>query len=217
MKRYILFGATIGVLVIVAVAMVRRAEVRTAQRFKDQIASLNDEITTVRREGDVKRGLMALQLAGPSLSPASAVKSDTPAIAAVSSAQVEPVAKKQRDPDNAEIVSQLDEKLYAEPQDASWSSRAAKQIMDLLTVGLEPGTLIRSAECRKTFCRIETSHRDLGGFRKFVDTSFAGHEIKPWNGAFASFVTDQSSGTLLAVSYLSRENENLPSPSPIDE
>jgi hypothetical protein len=72
--------------------------------------------------------------------------------------------------------------------------------------------VVRSADCRGSLCRIETSHTGVDEYRAFVQRAFLTSETRLWDaGFFAGVLAEPEPGQpIVNVAYLAREGQNLP-------
>jgi hypothetical protein len=127
----------------------------------------------------------------------------------------EPVRARSRN--GAELSDHYAAAFTAEAEDAEWATSARHIATDRVRSDLPSGSELRSIDCRKSMCRIETSHTDRRTFQEFVRKAFSDPATGVWNGgSFSGIVSDNSepSGTVIVVSYLAREGSELPPPDP---
>lgn len=109
-----------------------------------------------------------------------------------------------------EVVARLEEAVHGEPEDPHWS----RQAEDLARAKLErtlTTSRLESVHCGASVCRLETSHPSQEALEQFREQVLMAPEPVLWNGAaYSSVQGDARAGTLVLVSYLSREGRPLP-------
>lgn len=125
-----------------------------------------------------------------------------------------------RDPTNTEIVAQIDRKFYAEPADAPWGQSHMPRLLAHLEACVPAGTIVERAECRATLCRIQAAHVNQDAYGRYVAPCIASPGRTLWNAGVGSFVLDDSDlipadRPLTSVSYVAREDEEIPLVDPV--
>lgn len=88
--------------------------------------------------------------------------------------------------------------------DQSWSIGTATEVQAKVFARLPKDSRLMSIECRKSMCRLETSHHDEQTYQAFLSKSLAAPDFN-WQGAIAySTSRDDSSGEIAAVAYMMR-------------
>jgi hypothetical protein len=173
------------------------------------MAELRKKVSQVEREPptpiDRPAAPMIAYVSAPSEPPSAAEPTSTvkPAAAPTASAA-------QHAPTNEEVRDHYEMSFIGEYADAAWSQKARGLASERLKATLPDSSAVRSIDCRTSMCRIETSHADLEHYRQFVQKSFMDPESSIWNAATYSSITDDSSGNLVVVSYVSRDGQPLP-------
>ena len=67
------------------------------------------------------------------------------------------------------------------------------------------GSLVVDVECRGESCRIEASHPDVAGYKRFIQSTFMTEAARPWNGGLETLVSTESPSNVTSVSYFGRE------------
>ncbi len=103
---------------------------------------------------------------------------------------------------------------FARAAAATSGTQAAKNLAAAATKVLPEGSAIRSIECREAICRVETTHRGLGNYHKFLSAAFTNAETQIWTGPLrhqsVSEPADVQHGDFVAVSFLGQEGSELP-------
>jgi hypothetical protein len=106
-----------------------------------------------------------------------------------------------------DYAAQLDEQLDAEPVDHAWASEGeALAKASFAALGAE--SVVGTAQCRSTLCRVEISHDAESGHDSAVT---AIRDDRTWTGPFIAIPMNDGSGPKTVV-YLGREGESMPSP-----
>lgn len=110
-----------------------------------------------------------------------------------------------------ELQSRMEEAVYTESVDPSWSRQAEDQARAGLQQLLGDSSRLESVRCSASLCRIETSHRSRDDLQRFSEQTVLSPQPALWNGAmFASLSPDSREGHLISVIYLAREGRPLP-------
>jgi hypothetical protein len=109
-----------------------------------------------------------------------------------------------------QIVAFFDSKFEVETVDPSWSETARATVSRALAPHLPPGSSLGHVECRTNTCRVETTHGSVDQFKEFMQSSFVTRNPELWNGAWSSWVVDPEAPQPVAVSFIAREGQNLP-------
>jgi hypothetical protein len=121
-----------------------------------------------------------------------------------------PVATERRRMTKQDMCDRYEIAFMSEPEDSVWASSARHVATERIQAVLPVGSALRAVDCRTSFCRIETSHGDMAHYKQFIDRALVEPQSSVWNGATFTAVTDSSSANIIAVSYVSREGQNLP-------
>jgi hypothetical protein len=113
-------------------------------------------------------------------------------------------------PSEQEVVARLEEAVHGEPIDPQWSRQAEELARARLERTLTTSRL-ESVHCGATVCRLETSHPNQEALEQFREQVLMAPQPVLWNGAaYSSVQGDARAGTLVTVSYLTREGRPLP-------
>jgi hypothetical protein len=115
--------------------------------------------------------------------------------------------------DMAEVSERIQGVFAQQGTDAQWTARASQTAREKLSSALPERSSLRTLECRSSMCRIETEHDDMAQMQQFMEEAFMDPQKRPWNGGFFAMpVSDPDTGKVVVVSYLAREDEELPMP-----
>jgi hypothetical protein len=108
-----------------------------------------------------------------------------------------------------EYFVQVESAFAGESRDHAWNPRAALDAK--IGEVLPKGSALRSLECKRSMCRMETVHRSAENYRNFAKSFTALREDGPplWTGPTFFHRLHQSSGAgepLVSVAYLGRES-----------
>lgn len=109
-----------------------------------------------------------------------------------------------------QIVAFLDSKFDVETVDPSWSETARETVSRALSPHLPAGSSLERVECRTNICRVETKHGNVDQFHEFMQSSFVTRNPDLWNGGWSSWVVDPEAPQPVAISFIAREGQNLP-------
>jgi hypothetical protein len=109
-----------------------------------------------------------------------------------------------------QIIAFLDSKFDVEATDPSWSETARAKVLHALVPHLPAGASLERIECRTNSCRVETKYGNLDQFREFFQASFMKPNPDLWNSGSTTYVLDPSVPEPVAVSFIAREGQNLP-------
>ena len=134
-----------------------------------------------------------------------------PAVASADPADQSAQPAKFTDAERREHVAEV---FDAERTDPSWHGEADAR--SLFRQVLPAGSALRSVACRKSLCRVETSHPDAEARRAYVNALAMpnpGREM-PFAGMLFDAEDDQAENgqTLRSVTYLVRTGYDLPNP-----
>jgi hypothetical protein len=126
-----------------------------------------------------------------------------------------PAVEPARAPDaGARVVGESEEYLMeafaAESADPTWARAAEDTIEYKLSEQLPSASTIQSVECRTLLCRIATVHHDETLFGEFLMNAFKDPDKRIWPGEAFTLQSSRAGGEVVAVSYLAREGESLP-------
>jgi hypothetical protein len=169
------------------------------------IGQLKASVENLRRQIDMDRALIARERERPAPITDTTAHADSPAppSAVEEERREEPVT-------GVEIIAELDESFSDETVDAAWSRTASSQASDALTSHLTPGSRLTQLECRADLCRVETRHPTLDQYQEFANASFMTADSGLWNGGFSSWVVEQTSDEVVAISYIAKEGHAIP-------
>lgn len=109
------------------------------------------------------------------------------------------------------LRERMDQCFTQERPDPSWAAQAKQQVEASLAAVLPSSSAIRSVECRTTMCRIESTHGDREQYQRFIQDGLMNPDKQAWNGAFLALrFGEPTDGPMLAVVYVAREGEELP-------
>jgi hypothetical protein len=116
------------------------------------------------------------------------------------------LARQESDPtkQQAQLVAQLEDDFRSEHRDPKWSDQGTNEAVRALSRDLPQGTKLGKVECRLTMCRVESSHVSVDAFQAFVRSGLLSHDRQLWNGGFSSYVVDQSSSGVSALTFIER-------------
>jgi len=115
-----------------------------------------------------------------------------------------------QDAGTAAIHEHLESLFVQDQPDAEWAERAKTIVSEKLPSLLPEGSFVRSFDCRASFCRLETSHKDQESYWKFIKGAFADRSRQLWNAETYSVPLNDDPVDGLLVSYIARENQSLP-------
>lgn len=221
-KLLVLFGIALGAGVIAVVASPRIAT--TSNRTHDDGHNAREpsavELQELRDQVERLRGEM--RSARSSQAP-----DEAPAVAAVAPPTNPNPTSETGVPTRSQEVQarefertyqeRADRVFFAEARDPQWAPDAT--LSASLSKFLPQGSVVRSLECRTTFCRVETSHPDPDLYQQFLSAAFgpppqdetAVSDVPMWRGT-TMFVrqNERSERNVRAVAYLAREGYALP-------
>ncbi|WP_437512649.1 hypothetical protein [Sorangium sp. So ce1099] len=124
-----------------------------------------------------------------------------------------PTPAEPRPVDMAAVSARIQDVFTQQGTDAQWTARASQTAREKLSSALPDRSSLRTVECRSSMCRIETEHDDMAQMQQFMQEAFMDPQKRPWNGGFFAMpVSDPDTGKVVVVSYLAREDEELPIP-----
>jgi ATP-dependent exoDNAse (exonuclease V) beta subunit len=196
-----------------------REQVRRNDQLTQRVEALQRHVTQLEEKGaarssehvswrEVARGAGTRTLA-PGTIPASAAAGDT-------STEVSPRAVRPDAPEAEEMAAHIGSEFAAQDDDVGWSRPAEKRLLLALSEQLPEGSLLQDVRCRASLCEMRSSHVDRERYQSFVDAATAARTGELWNGAFATFITEESKGGLQALTYLAKEGQELPMPAAED-
>jgi hypothetical protein len=106
----------------------------------------------------------------------------------------------------------LDRQFEAEAPDRAWAPLAEQEARRALQTEVGSDTSVNHIDCRATWCRIETVHRDVESFKAFADKSLLSRQRQLWNGGVNATIRDDSAGSVVAVTFITREGHAMPLP-----
>jgi hypothetical protein len=176
----------------------------TGPAHDEELAHMKHEIEQMRRASVGMRQLV--QQAALSASAENAVEPAQPGLAAAQSAHAPALTRE-------EHLAYIETEFGNEVGNAEWNP--TNDLRGKLTPILPEGSSIRSLQCRRTMCRVETSHKDLVSYQAFARAFvLPGDNGQPlWMGASVFNVTTPpgpNDESLVTVAYLAREG--LPEP-----
>jgi hypothetical protein len=95
--------------------------------------------------------------------------------------------------------------------DAAWSRAAAPKASQVLSRHLTPDSRLTSSECRRDLCRFETRHPSVEAYQQFFNDALVSRESGLWNAGATSYVVQQSSAGVVAVTFVAKEGHPIPS------
>jgi hypothetical protein len=154
----------------------------------DELAKLQHEIARMRRESQTLRQLVARTSGAHHAG-------DGGARALTSGGS------------SAEYLAQLDGVFAREARDPAWTPGPELEVR--LKRILPRGSSLRSLECRRSMCRVETAHRDLERYGTFTKSfGLLAGQVPVWSGPGFFHVAHEPTRPgheLLAVAYLGRD------------
>lgn len=198
--RPIILPATV---IAVAVLVHRRdseREARTSQ-IQTELQQLRRSLHTARIPTTTVRYL-------PGESPPSAPGTPRPDVERAT-AVATPIVQAELTPE--EVHEQLEGAFQHDAIDPAWASTSRQLAQERLAKTLPATSTIKSIDCRGSMCRIETWHAGREAYQEFFNRAFVDGSTMLWNGAVQNTLTTEGSGDALSVvSFLSRENGELP-------
>jgi hypothetical protein len=206
-KRRVLVAAVGVAIACLLTVMVSRRLSMHLDLMVEEIGSLRSELAELKRQSSLNAGLVALGESARLNRVAPVAQADTPAATRPETPQASADKDKDKVDEGSEekIVEHTNQRFRSEPIDGEWSATGVREVRSAMARELPAGSQLLNIECRSTLCRIEASHRDLDGYRKFADSSFLSAEKMPWKGGFLSSVTEQTGSRVSSVSYHWRE------------
>jgi len=200
----ILFAAGVVAVLVGAGYLLRRNEPAPSTDASVRLAQLEQEIARLKASTTIAAlRLPVSQATGNGTAMLPAAEHSTAASTAGSTAPPAPAASTE------EIRDTLQSRFVGEEIDRKWSVEAAALVRSHAGARLPEGSRLRSVECRASLCRIETIHRDLAGYRKFLQAPPASPELA-WTGPWMTTVLrTEDDGTVLSVGYFGREGASL--------
>jgi hypothetical protein len=110
-------------------------------------------------------------------------------------------------PDENEIAKRLEQRFSDEKPDPSWSPASQRLITEHVRKGIPTESQVRSIECRRTVCRVESQHPSMEVYKKFVDDALLFPQ-GGWDGPVMTSILSRSP-EVRALGYLFRPGEDL--------
>jgi hypothetical protein len=114
---------------------------------------------------------------------------------------------RRRAPDENEIAKRLEQRFSDEKPDPSWSPASQRLITEHVRQGIPTESRVRSIECRRTVCRVESQHPSMDVYKKFVDDALLFPQ-GGWDGPVMTSILSRSP-EVKALGYLFRPGEDL--------
>jgi hypothetical protein len=115
-------------------------------------------------------------------------------------------------PSAAEVAMRMQAAFSSEGPDRDWSEKTQQATQEKISAMMPNGSAVRSVDCRASLCRVEMSHEGVDDYRQFVRGAYLSPESGVWSGpTFTTVLERPAGGGLVAVSFLAREGESLPS------
>jgi hypothetical protein len=193
--------ASVAVLVVVA---------RDRRRQERAIADLKQEVTALGSPGDhdsarpsPSDGKLAAYLAMAAVASAKGPG----ARAAPPAAPPKQISVEQQ---TIEARERYETAFTHDVPDPTWSLEARRIAERKLPALLPEGSVVRAFDCHAALCRLETSHRDMDSYMKFIHSAFLNSSQAMWNGATYSTPLHDDLNDGFMVTYIAREGSALP-------
>jgi hypothetical protein len=148
-------------------------------------------------------GTQARQAAPP------AAERGSPSAVAFHESAANPAAKRPF-PAPAEFHRQYEDAFVRDPPDLEWAVRAKRLAEEKLPPLLPLGSSMRSFECHRSLCRLETAHTGRETYIAFVQAAFLDPAGHLWDGPTSSMPLNDNPDDGQMVTYIAREGQTFP-------
>ena len=169
----------------------------------NDVAQLRAELEELKQSVKVSEGFA--RAAVQSVAPIRAV--DQKSARSVAEGEPSPGAAPTSGPDDREITRRLEQRFADEKTDPGWSKPSQQIITTHVHQGIPPESKVKSIECRRTMCRVESQHPSFDVYKKFLDEALL-FPHGGWDGPVMTSVLSRSP-EVKAVGYLFRAGEDL--------
>jgi hypothetical protein len=115
-------------------------------------------------------------------------------------------------PSFAEVATRMDAAFSREAPDRDWSEKTQQETAAKISAMMPKDSAVRAVDCRSSMCRVEMSHESADDYHQFVQSAYMSPETGVWSGpTFTTILERPAGGGVVAVSFLAREGESLPS------
>jgi len=158
--------------------------------FKDELQALRRESVKLRKLVERSRNAPAPELAAPVEE-----REAPPPTGAVAPARESP----------EQYFARVGETFELEPHDALWNPAA--ELASRFTKLMPKGSSLDAVTCRKTMCRVQTSHPSLDSYRKFTRSFVFFKGEPPWRGPALFVDVESQTGSAASWSFPRAVNE----------
>ena len=205
---------------LIAIAIVAVIAVNEHLSQRDQLASLRQQVTSLRgqQERVAARGgqppwLPALR--APRAERTAEVAPPPPAPGEPAGESPAPAESGEGDPKATQAVTQRIERRFSvEPVDEAWASPVRLALADRLAVAARASaSTVGNVECRASVCRVEVVHRDAEASHRFADVPLAAPgEPSAFDSVFVTQPEPAPQGGFAVTMYMARDGAALVKP-----
>jgi hypothetical protein len=178
---------------------------RDLSDLRSQVASLTGTVQILDRPTQIGRPIVL----NPSL-PQAAATASVAAVAAVSAVSAAPPAPVPPAVREQEALDHLEAAFTSEDPDPVWSRAQTSILGNELASVLPKTSAISSTECKRSICRVETTHSDLDTYRNFVHAAFISPNLPVDMGPMMTTLLNAGNSKVVSVSYVARQGYALP-------